>query len=135
MYVVRVCVRFDYLDSFLFAQLSQYLPNIFFNLPAYCQSPIFWCKHHMILTSPRCVGQTIYVFAIAHFKDNLPVFGMWSETHILYYREVFFCLCLKLFYSTSIVVFCAYAINKNGRTMIYMNHRSAIETMKSGGPH
>jgi hypothetical protein len=30
MYVIRACIRFHYLDTLLFTQLSQYLPDICF---------------------------------------------------------------------------------------------------------
>ena len=40
-------------DTFLFAQLAQYLPYILFDLTVNYHSPIFRCKHYMVLTSPR----------------------------------------------------------------------------------
>ena len=49
----RLC--FDNLNPFLFTQLPEYLSYILFNLAVHYHSAVLWRKHHMILTSPRCV--------------------------------------------------------------------------------
>lgn len=56
MDVVRTCFRLDNFNSFLFTQLAEYLTDIFFNLAVNYHSPVFWCKHHMVLTSPCCMA-------------------------------------------------------------------------------
>ena len=53
MDMVRAGLRFNDFNTFLFAQLAQYLPYILFNLTVNYHSPIFRCKHYMILTSPH----------------------------------------------------------------------------------
>lgn len=53
MDMVRAGLRFNDFNTFLFAQLAQYLPYILFDLTVNYHSPIFRCKHYMVLTSPR----------------------------------------------------------------------------------
>ena len=53
MDMVRAGLRFNDFNTFLFAQLAQYLTYILFDLTVNYHSPIFRCKHHMVLTSPR----------------------------------------------------------------------------------
>ena len=56
MDVVRTCFRLDNFNFFLFTQLAEYPTDIFFNLVVNYHSPVFWCKHHMVLTSPCCMA-------------------------------------------------------------------------------
>ena len=67
MDVIRACLCFYDLYPFLFAQLSQNLPNIFFNLPVYCHPTILWRKNYVILASPCCVLQCFDIL-LFHMK-------------------------------------------------------------------
>ena len=53
MDMIRADLRSNDFNTFLFAQLAQYLPYILFDLTVNYHSPLFRCKHYMVLTSPR----------------------------------------------------------------------------------
>lgn len=50
--MIRACFCFNYFYAFLLTQLPQYFPDVRPYLSIYHHSPIFRCKHHMVLTSP-----------------------------------------------------------------------------------
>ena len=51
MNMVRADFCFDSLNTFLLTQLAEYLTYVLFDLTVYHHSPIFRCKHYMVLTS------------------------------------------------------------------------------------
>ena len=67
MDVIRASLCFYDFYPFLFAQLSQNLPNILFNLPVYCHPTILWRKNYVILASPCCVLQCFDIL-LFHMK-------------------------------------------------------------------
>ena len=51
MNMVRADFCFDSLNTFLLTQLAEYLAYVLFDLTVYHHSPIFRCKHCMVLIS------------------------------------------------------------------------------------
>ena len=67
MNVVWACLCFYNFHTFLFAQLSQNLSDILFDLTVYYHPTVFRCKYYMILASPCRVLQC-FDFLLFHVK-------------------------------------------------------------------
>ena len=57
--VIRHKMPFDYLDSLVITELSQYLADAFLVLTVYCLAAIFRCEYYMIFTELFCMAHRI----------------------------------------------------------------------------